>query len=52
MYFIRFNLISAQTFTANIALLNAHVRKWVVCGSVGNIDALLGYPLSAKSIGF
>lgn len=52
MYFIRFNLISAQTFTTNIALLNAHVRKWDVCGSVGNIDALLRYPLSAKFIGF
>lgn len=52
MYFIRFNLISDLTFTANITLLNAHVRKWVVCGSVGNIDALLRYPLSAKFIGF
>ena len=52
MCLIRFNLISDQTFTANITLLNAHVRKWVVCGSVGNIDALLRYTLSAKSIGF
>lgn len=52
MCLIRFNLISAQTFTTNIALLNAHVRKWVACGSVGNIDALLRYPLSVKSIGF
>ena len=52
MCLIRFNLISDLTFTANITLLNAHVRKWVVCGSVGNIDALLRYPLSVKSIGF
>ena len=52
MCFIRFNLISDLTFTANITLLNSHVRKWVACGSVGNIDALLRYPLSVKSIGF